>query len=752
MFRSIDVIPEKSAILRATTHQCEKRFGKEAGKQSLSNAIMALAMLRLHKTKTWIPRILDEILEVGNQLHLEVVKTLTPTKELCLERIPETISLRERVFAPDLEEYALFGRLQSAEDEVLDLLPALEQFLRDHDATIIKGPLCLAIWVENGLYYMFDPNERDATGKVVVKKIKIEAGVKTIDYKPGAACVTWYTSLKDLVETYFANIDKVQRRDQFVLSRVVINDFVGVSEPWNNFQGVGVGRWILRGTFSQKDKKFSGKTRDKQGTACASMALAYATVKPEKEWNTETLDEILVSGDKLYNDAVDELIRKDKYKDEKLMITEVPRKFAFDATKEVNIEVQDCLINGIVSAKSNDKICNLKKGLEEFFIDNDTGVITAKTLSMAVWKKDDSYYYYDSHARDEKGIVADFGTACVLRLSNLPDLATSVETNLPAHPEDTFNISRVAVKVWEITDDGLARPPLNNYTAIDSRSSILRSNYHDGSEIFKLNKDKQSIPMCLVAVAMTKLYPAAIWSTDILDEILHVGDELYVTSMVEFLKQPDEEVEEPEEKEKPPEVLVLPPEPPKKITPDDTTSIEGEEPVKATDVKEEVKFQFEVEEKESVEELVFAKDAITSRNVIKDFLIGVNKFHAEMEDEKIEGNFEENLKEALEKHFLNITPGETPEENIEEETPPPKPLLLESNTLTLVLWKDDQLYYLFDPKSRDSRGEIFGKDLWSVKPPEPKIDSEDEEESEEEDEDEEGATEVGGGDAPEAQR
>lgn len=747
--------PEKSGILRATSHQGEKRFGKEAGQQSLSNAIIALTMLRFYKTKTWIPRILDEIINVGNDLHLEILAKLQPTEELCLERVPERIVLREKEFTPDIEEYALIGRLQSNDDEVLDLLPALEQFLRDNDATVINGPLSLAVWVEDGCYYMFDPNERDGSGKKILKRMRVGSGEKVLEYKPGTGCVTWYKSLKDLVEIYFANIDKLQRRDQFVLSRVVINDFISIPDPWYNFHGVAHGRWILSGTFSQRDKRFEGKTRDKQGTACASMALAYSTLKHEKEWTRETLDDILTSGDKLYNNTVDELKRKEKFKQDQLMASEIPKKFAFDATKEVNLEIQDCLVNGIVSAKSNDNICNLRKGLEEFFIDNDTGVLTAKSLSVAVWKKDEIYYYYDSHSRDEKGTITDFGTACVMRILNISDLAKSVETNLPPDPEDTFNISRVAVKIWEITDDGLARPPLNNYTEIDSRCSILRSNYQEGSEFFKLNKGKQSVPMCLVAVAMVKLYPASIWSVDVLDEVLKLGDELYVKSMGELLKKPDEEEE----------VVVEEPVPPPDAVSVASTVKNKPKSAPAEEEKEEVKDEVKIfeegeeEEKEPMEEIVFAADAITSKNVVTDFFIGINKFHVDIDqEEKVEGNFKENLKECLEKHFLNISPvdedavGETenkPEEATDDETQP-RPLLLESNTLTLVLWKDGQIYYLFDPKSRDTRGEIYGKDLWSVIPPPESESGEEESEEEEEEEEgsEEGRSENGGGDAP----
>lgn len=63
--------------------------------------------------------------------------------------------------------------------------------------------------------------------------------------------------------------------------------------------------------------------------------------------------------------------------------------------------------------------------------------------------------------------------------------------------------------------------------------------------------------------------------------------------------------------------------------------------------------------------------------------------------------------------------------------PPPPPVaeidddgdkkqrLLESDALTVVMWKEDGMYYVFDPKPRDPSGQVYGKDEWSALPPPP---------------------------------
>lgn len=45
-----------------------------------------------------------------------------------------------------------------------------------------------------------------------------------------------------------------------------------------------------------------------------------------------------------------------------------------------------------------------------------------------------------------------------------------------------------------------------------------------------------------------------------------------------------------------------------------------------------------------------------------------------------------------------------------------KQMLLESESLTVVMWKEDGLFYVFDPKARDPAGHTYGKDEWSVLP------------------------------------
>lgn len=97
-------------------------------------------------------------------------------------------------------------------------------------------------------------------------------------------------------------------------------------------------------------------------------------------------------------------------------------------------------------------------------------------------------------------------------------------------------------------------------------------------------------------------------------------------------------------------------------------------------------------------------DDITTNNVKRDVKIGANLFQMDLEDYS-QGNLEDNLKEAM----------ESLDQRCAEEGLDLFQSIIESQYLTVVLWRDDNLYYLFDPQPRDERGQVYGKDDWSAK-------------------------------------
>ncbi|KAL3271898.1 hypothetical protein HHI36_022368 [Cryptolaemus montrouzieri] len=218
----------KMGIIRASTHQTDPKFSRfRNGEQSLSQAVAALVMRRCFPTCQWIKKFVNDILKLGETIHHKSLKD-KPEGPFRLSNIVNQIVHPPGKYTLDFEELALLGKLESERPGLLDLLPALMTFLRTYDCCIINGPCTLAVWYEDNRYYMYDPNERDGKGRTIDKKAS---------YEPGVACITWFTALKDLVALYVANLPKEERRSDFHLSKVIVVDFVGKPENWNNFQG-----------------------------------------------------------------------------------------------------------------------------------------------------------------------------------------------------------------------------------------------------------------------------------------------------------------------------------------------------------------------------------------------------------------------------------------------------------------------------------------------------------------------------------
>lgn len=126
----------------------------------MGNAISALIMLRFYKSKIWVPRMVNTILRYGDLLYRDAMTSIPRTQSLKLSNFQRKTEYENRTFSPEVKDYEVVGKLQSLDYDVLDLLPALENYLIDNECCVVLGPLTMAVWVEDGYYYWFDPNER----------------------------------------------------------------------------------------------------------------------------------------------------------------------------------------------------------------------------------------------------------------------------------------------------------------------------------------------------------------------------------------------------------------------------------------------------------------------------------------------------------------------------------------------------------------------------------------------------------------
>lgn len=155
-----DIIPDKISILRATTCQTDLKFSKYEGRQSMGNAISALVMLKFYKALNWSTKIVNTVLKNGDLLYRDAMVSIPRTQSLKLSNFQRKTEYEGKWFLPVIEDFSIIGKLRSQDYDVLDLQPALETFLSENICCVIVGPLTMAVWTENGLFLIFDPNER----------------------------------------------------------------------------------------------------------------------------------------------------------------------------------------------------------------------------------------------------------------------------------------------------------------------------------------------------------------------------------------------------------------------------------------------------------------------------------------------------------------------------------------------------------------------------------------------------------------
>lgn len=259
-----------------------------------------------------------------------------------------------------------------------------------------------------------------------------------------------------------------------------------------------------------------------------------------------------------------------------------------------------------------------------------------------------------------------------------------LQANFKPDVTSLYNINRVDICIWDKVG-GVYRPRLYNYQELSPSTAILRSSTHEGDkEVFDIYSDKQTVPNILASFAMNLVFSSNLWTQNTMDEILNIGEKLYEKSREEILKN--------------------------EIRPRRLSDQVEEEEV----VEEAIPERVEGEEDEFPEPIPVTDDVIIE-NVIKEYKIGINKFIA-VPEKKMVGVFEEEYRPRSRprtrgpgciKRLLN--------KFLDTEGEEVKQALIKSEALTVGVWREDGVFYLFDPKGRDHMGMAIGRELWSAK-------------------------------------
>ncbi|XP_076672240.1 uncharacterized protein LOC143371178 [Andrena cerasifolii] len=651
-------LPGNMAIIHGLTHEGSDVY-RGKGAQTVANCVMAVAMKKVHPVKTWLRPKLDEILMLGDLLYENIKAEKPMIRNMAATDLYDTkIQVDDRNLVIDVDLITITGTISSKIPTVLNLRQAMEEFfLVNTEGVIESSSMSVAVWNQDDCYYMFDPRQCDSLG-VRVREEKGKGKADAGDKVKGNSCVIRFPNTDTLAALFLRNVGHAKKNDRFTIRHITILDDVPGTRLWHDFQpGTPGETWVLQGTTSNEDEEFEDETRGIQGLAIPVIALISAKETPPAKWIDETIDTVIREGDAYYlwcNPPTE--IEEEE---ERFFFVPNLKKQLYFKNRKVIIDIEEGTIVGDLEAAPDSDIPHLVKGLEQFFVKHQFGILNLKNLDVAIWRFDEDvkekddiikrpvYYCFDPNPRNNLGFGSneeeEGGVACVIRTLDLSVLAKMIETNAGQDPDfdNEFYIhSMKSINIGsEMTDEEIeadklipVKPDLYNYYSVMDTGAILLGSFNQANEVmFKRHtRDKQQAATALVTLAMTKLYNPHLWYREVVDDVLKLGDRIAMENL--------ENLEDEGAEEEAGRAYLLPSE------------------------------------------------------INADFTVGVNRISFELEEEVASGKMTD-LQTQLETFFEANSMG-----------------IFRQGEVMMPVWKEADVYFTMDPKGRDTRGEPREKD------------------------------------------
>lgn len=362
-------------------------------------AAACILMLNKYRSTTWTMHTLHDIFSLADSILIDNPGVIDKNLAVpSISDLKEPIHFDDQIFSLKTEN-VIFGQIKSQSTNVADLEGAVKEFLGGNDIGVIHGPQMITVWQESGLYFMFDPKERDEEGGKYKQREESDA-------QHGSACVLWFKNLDQLIEMYKMNVPQKHMRDLFKIIKVEAVSYMSKSPDWHSWKAVTSEKWFLRGTFDETNDKFEKENRGKQGVCMAATAIAYTKVMDVAKWTTKVVDKILNAGDEFYTITIVKLKFKEKYVSPLLMVDELDKKIKIHDML-IHLNFGKSMINGSLLAQEDETDLTLAHSLSKFFEDSKSGVLIACQTALAIFKAEDCFYVFDPHPRDEQGECLD---------------------------------------------------------------------------------------------------------------------------------------------------------------------------------------------------------------------------------------------------------------------------------------------------------------------------------------------------------
>ena len=155
------------------------------------------------------------------------------------------------------------------------------------------------------------------------------------------------------------------------------------------------------GSFHQGNQRFSTVSRGRQCTCTSLMMLVH--LKQHQLFTHDILDEVLIKSDSLYCSILSELQRSGQFKQFFLSFAELPSVISKGETK-YNIQKLGIITRKVL--KSADlHSSSLEGSLNQCFQISYSALLMVGALCSALYKVENSYYFYDSYSHDTTGMA-----------------------------------------------------------------------------------------------------------------------------------------------------------------------------------------------------------------------------------------------------------------------------------------------------------------------------------------------------------
>ncbi|KAM3955482.1 uncharacterized protein ACR2FA_010611 [Aphomia sociella] len=477
-------------ILRGTRPPDLMKFTRDALLQSACGAIVGACMSHIRRPRLWTRNTVDEVMAVACQLFSASLGSLgyefRPGEDVLLPlQVLKRFVLGVNYVRYDLDA-VYSGKLEQKSPTEMTVRCALERFFESHTHGILWSmPHAVAVWRVAGAppFYMMEPHACGPTGLRIDAQDDGAACVLTFtsaklmafaylqnipvterakhDFHLYAMSVTVQpikplgglepplvravSGVRVVPATSKVGIDGAKRRadesdrkhhpgsatclDAQRAADNMDNEHTKLKGQRNTsgWLVLNDGTQFLSAQHSMGCRKFPYASRGNQAVACAVMAIAMSRVEDVCRWSSSTLDQILESGDQLYQDSYLHYRPPTKI----LSMQQILRKFYTPGNCVCRVVVYRARQKGVVAL-------DLVQQLTEFFREEKSGVFVAGKgdFAVALFRTPRGYYIFDPADRDRYGRAVappcrGRARACFSQYPNVQTLAEKLGPNIP---------------------------------------------------------------------------------------------------------------------------------------------------------------------------------------------------------------------------------------------------------------------------------------------------------------------------------